>query len=113
MICDTCGKERDDDEPSCPHCLKIRLEKFPGTQPRKSGEARPAVQMDLEDEPMVSTYEKKEFPIKQYLPVIIAGVLILIAIIAVVFMNKDTSAVEMPSQVVVEEIVDLPVSNFE
>lgn len=108
MICDVCGEERDPDAPSCPNCLKIRLEKFPGQQPRKSGTPRPM--MEVEERPVVQTIEKKQLPvdeIKKFIPVIVAVVMIVIAGIAFFVMSKDTNAVEMmDSAVVVSENFD-------
>lgn len=105
MICDVCGEERDPDAPSCPNCLKIRLEKFPGQQPRKSGTPKPM--MEVEEKPVVQTIEKKQLPIKQYIFVIIAVLMIIIAIVASTIMGKETSAMEMmDSAVVVSENLD-------
>lgn len=103
IICEVCGNPKESEDASCPHCKEIRFEKFPGQTPRKSGTPKPA--LDVDTAPVQQTIEKHHVDVeaaKPFIPVVIVGIIVVVALVAIVMMGKS-SAMEIEPVSYVEE----------
>lgn len=91
-ICEVCGHEWEPEIKSetCPSCKAIRMEKYPGQAPRKSGVEKPMEEVPMA--PVRQVVEKKEFQLPPgAIPVGIAAAMIILAIGVAIYMQKNSA----------------------